>query len=317
MAGILAARPLGSTGLMVSSLCIGTSPLANMPGLYGYEVDAAAAVATVRAVFESPISFLDTSNGYGDHGESELRIGEAIAQNGGLPEGFVLATKVDPDPVTGDFSGERARASVRESLDRLGIDHLQILYLHDPERMSFEDGTAPGGAVEAMLALKNEGVVDHIGVAGGDVGLLRQYVATGHFDVVLNHNRFTLVDQSAVPLIEDTIERGGAFVNAAPYGGGMLVKGPSAQPKYAYGTRGADLTERVLGMQQACEEAGVPLAAAALQFSVRDERIASTAVGLSSPERIAQTLDLLDVVIPDGLWERLDELAPSAEAWLG
>src|ERR1700722_891425 len=108
-ADILSPRPLGSTGLTVSSLCIGTSPLANMPWLYGYEVDAATAVATVSAAFESAISFLDTSNGYGDRGESEVRIGEAISRNGGLPDGFVLATKVDPDPISGDFSGQRAR----------------------------------------------------------------------------------------------------------------------------------------------------------------------------------------------------------------
>jgi D-threo-aldose 1-dehydrogenase len=287
-----------------------------MPGLYGYEVDADAAVATVRAVFDSPISFLDTSNGYGTDGESERRIGAAIAQAGGLPDGFVLATKVDPDPSTGDFSGSRARASVEESLERLGLDHLQVLYLHDPERIPFEEGVAAGGAVEAMIAMRAEGIVDHLGVAGGDLGVLTQYLRTDEFEIVLNHNRFTLVDQSAVSLMEETIERGAAFVNAAPYGGGMLAKGPDAQPRYAYGTRGSQLRDRVLEMESVCKEYGVPLAAAALQFSVRDSRVASTVVGLSSPERIAQTLGLLSVEITDELWSRLSELVPPAGSWL-
>ncbi|MCX2750074.1 aldo/keto reductase [Arthrobacter sp. MI7-26] len=115
-----------------------------MPGLYGYEVGQERAVATVLSVFTSPINFMDTSNGYG-HGASERRIGEAIRRHGGLPSGFVLATKADPDPRNGDFSAARIRASVEESLERLGLDRLQLLYLHDPERLSFEEGMAVGG----------------------------------------------------------------------------------------------------------------------------------------------------------------------------
>jgi D-threo-aldose 1-dehydrogenase len=307
---------LGSTGLVVSSVCIGTSPLANMPQLYGYEVDTDTAVATVRAAFDSPFNFLDTSNGYGEDGTSERRIGQAIREAGGLPDGYVLATKVDPDPVTGAFDGARVRASVEESLDRLGMTRFQLLYLHDPERMPFADGIAPGGAVEALVALKNEGLVDNIGVAGGDLSVLTDYVRTGEFDVVLNHNRFTLVDQSASALIDETKARGMGFVNAAPYGGGMLVKGPDAQPKYAYGTRDSGIRDSVLAMMAACAEYDVPLAAAALQYSVRDPRIDSTVVGVSSPARIQQTIDLLEADIPDALWERLEQLAPSREHWL-
>jgi D-threo-aldose 1-dehydrogenase len=309
-------KPLGSTRLEVSSVCIGTSPLANMPQLYGYEVDAQSAVATVRAAFDSPFNFLDTSNGYGEDGTSERRIGQAIREAGGLPDGYVLATKVDPDPATGAFDGARVRASVAESLERLGMSHFQLLYLHDPERMPFADGIAPGGAVEALVALKREGLVDNIGVAGGDLAVLTDYVRTGEFDVVLNHNRFTLVDQSAGALIDETKSRGMGFVNAAPYGGGMLVKGPDTQPKYAYGARDSGIRESVLAMMAACAEYDVSLAAAALQFSVRDPRIDSTVVGVSSPARIQQTVDLLATEIPDDLWERLRELAPSREHWL-
>jgi D-threo-aldose 1-dehydrogenase len=300
-------RPLGSTGLEVSALCIGTSPLASMPGLYGYEVGVERAVATVEAVFDSAIRFLDTSNGYGADGESERRIGEAIRRRGGLPDDFVLASKVDPDPLTGDFSGARVLASFEESLDRLGVERLQLLHLHDPERIDFDEAMAPGGAVEALLRLKADGRVDHLGVAGGDVDLMRRYIRTGAFEVVLNHNRFTLVDQSAEPLIAEAAELGVAFINAAPYGGGMLVKGPAAQPKYSYATADADIVGRVTAMQEVCARYGVPLAAVALQFSIGGAGVASTTVGVSAPDRVQQTRELASLPIPEQLWQ---DLAP-------
>lgn len=313
----LTRRSLGSTGIEVTSICFGTSPLANLVELYGYAVEEQRAVETVQAIFAGPVNFLDTSNGYGEHGESEQRIGEAIRRSGGLPAGVVLATKIDPDPRTGDFSGARVRASFEESLARLGLDRVPLLSLHDPERMTFEAGVAAGGPLDALIALRDEGLVDYIGVAGGPVGLLGQYLATEALDYVLTHNRFTLMDRSAEALLDDARARGMGTLNAAPYGGGMLVKGPDAQPRYAYGARDAGIAERARAMKAACDRHGVPLAAAALQFSVREPRIDSTVVGVSSPERIAQTVALLDVVIPDELWDELAGLTAPRELWLG
>jgi D-threo-aldose 1-dehydrogenase len=314
---VLERRRLGTTALEVTPVCFGTSPLADMAFLYGYEADEATAVATVEAALDSPINFLDTSNGYGSDGQSERRIGLALAKRGGLPDGYVLATKVDPAPGSSDFSGDRVRRSLEESMTRLGLDHIQLLHLHDPERISFEEGTAPGGPLETLLRLKEEGLVDHLGVAGGQLDVMHRYVETGAFDVVLNHNRYTLMDRSAEELFEKAAARGMAVLNAAPYGGGMLVKGPDAQPKYAYGQRDDTIAERATRMMAACARFGVPLAAAALQFSVRDPRITSTVVGMSSPERIAQTLDLLAVEVPEALWEELLALTPPRELWLG
>ena len=310
-------RRLGNTSLEVTSVCFGTSPLAGMAFLYGYGVEEDQAVATVEAAFASPINFIDTSNGYGSEGESERRIGRAIANAGGLPEGYVLATKVDPAPGSRDFSGARVRASLEESMERLGLDHLQLLHLHDPERISFEEGTAPGGPLEALIALRDEGLVDYLGVAGGELAVVRQYVETGAFDVVLNHNRYTLLDRSAESLYEDARARGMGVLNAAPYGGGMLVKGPDAQPKYAYGNRDDVFRDAALAMAAACERHGVPLAAAALQFSVRSPLVDSTVVGMSSPERLEQTLSLLATPIPGELWTELEKLTPAREHWLG
>lgn len=315
MSRALEARQLGRTGLEVTSLCVGTSPL-SMPSHYGYSVEPARAVATVLAAFDGPINFLDTSNEYGG-GESERLIGQAVRARGGLPAGFVLETKVDPDPRTGDFSGRRVRTSVEESLDRLGLDHFSLVHLHDPERISFEEGMERGGPVEALVQLRDEGSVGYIGVAGGPIDLLLRYVTTDIFDVVLTHNRYTLLDRSADPLFDAATARGMGVLNAAPYGGGMLVKGPAARPRYAYGLGDASLAELARKMYAACEQHHVSLAAAALQFSVRQPRIHSTVVGISAPERIGQTVGLLDEVIPDALWDRLLELSPRPDLWIG
>ncbi len=301
-------RPFGKTDLTVSSVCVGTSALGSFPAQYGYEVDSEVAVATIRRVFDGPFNFIDTSNEYGG-GDSERRIGQAIRENGGLPENFVLATKVDPTPGTADFSGDRVRRSVEESLERLGLDRLQLVYLHDPEKLSFEEGVEPGGPLEALIALRDQGVIDYIGVAGGPIELELKYLATEAFDVVISHNRFTLIDQSAEPLLDDAASRGVAFVNAAPFGGGMLVKGPDAVPTYCYAPVSGETLARAKQMQRVVESYGVPLAAAALQFSLQDPRVGATIVGMSEPGRIDQTAKLSDWLIPNELW---DELLPLA-----
>ena len=309
-------RPLGRTGLRVSPVCVGTSPLASMSALYGYEVPADRAEATILAALRSPFNFIDTSNNYGG-GSAETRIGRALAAAGGLPAEFVLATKVDADPVTGDFSGERVRRSLDESLGRLGLDRIQLMYLHDPEyHLTFGEAMAPGGPVRALIELREQGVLAHLGVAGGPVRLMREFVATGVFDVVLSHNRFTLVDRSAGPLLDDARERGVAFVNGAPYGGGILAKGPDAQPKYAYRPASAALAGAVREMRRACLGRGVSPAAAALQFSLREPRVTSTVVGVSEPGRIAEITALMGEPIPDDLWAELDSLAPGSGSWL-
>jgi D-threo-aldose 1-dehydrogenase len=309
-------RPLGRTGLQVSAVCIGTSPLASMPGLYGYEVAADRAEATIRQALRGPFNFMDTSNGYGA-GSAERRIGRALAAAGGLPPGFVLATKVDADPDTGDFSGERVKRSVEESLQRLGLDRVQLMYLHDPEyHLTFAAAMARGGPVEALTELRDQGVLAHLGVAGGPVRLMSDFVATGQFDAVLSHNRFTLIDRSAGPLMDNACQRGVAFINGAPYGGGILAKGPDAQPKYAYQLASEAVQGAVRAMQRACAAHSVPLAAAALQFSLREPRVTSTVVGVSEPSRIEEITALMSARIPGELWAELDSLSVAPEFWL-
>jgi D-threo-aldose 1-dehydrogenase len=307
-------RPLGSTGLTVSAVCAGGSGIGSMPQVFGYETPAERGTATAARVLAGPITFLDTANGYSD-GESERRIGAALEQAGGVPDGFVLATKVDR-AASGDFSGARVRRSLEESLERLGVDRVPLLYLHDPEHISFAEGMAAGGPVEELLRIRDEGLAGHLGVAGGPVALMERYIGTGAFEVLLTHNRYTLLDRSADALLTSAVERGVAVVNAACFGGGMLAKGPAAVGKYAYREAHPEVLAAAHGMADACARHGVPLAAAALQFSVRDARIAATVVGFSRPERVDDVVQQARIDVPPALWPELERLLPPAERWL-
>ncbi len=184
----LSKRPFGSTGYQVTPVCVGCAPLGDMPETFAYGVSEDQALATLRAVFAGSINFLDTAAIYG-FGESERRIGKALAELGGLPEGFVLATKADRDPDTGDFSGDQFKRSVEGSLTRLGLDHLQYVYIHDPEHTTFDQIMKPGGAHEVLLGYREQGVIGGIGISGGPIDMLIRYVETGLFGAVETHNR--------------------------------------------------------------------------------------------------------------------------------
>jgi D-threo-aldose 1-dehydrogenase len=142
------------------------------------------------------------------------------------------------------------------------------------------------------------------------VALMIRFVETGLFEAVITHNRYTLVNRSAESLLDVAAQRGVAALNAAPYGSGILAKGPDAYARYEYREAPSEMVERVRAMEMACREFGVPLAAAALQFSLRDPRVVSTIVGISRPERVEQTIELATHLIPDELWKQLDSLAP-------
>jgi D-threo-aldose 1-dehydrogenase len=300
-------RPLGTTGLLVPPLCVGCAPLGDMPETFTYGVAEAQALATIRAAFAGPIPFLDTAASYGD-GESERRIGLVVRERGGMPPGVVIATKADRDLQTGEFSGDQMRRSVERSLRLLGVDRLQLCYLHDPEHIGFAAAMAPGGPVAALRRLHEEGVIHHLGIAGGPIAMMTQFVATGLFEAAISHNRYTLLNQEAEPFWDACRQHGVAALNAAPYGSGILAKGPSAYPRYMYGRASEGYLRRAAVMEALCRRYDVPLAAAALQFSLRDPRIVSTIVGMSKPERLTETLALAQAPIPDELWQDVASL---------
>jgi D-threo-aldose 1-dehydrogenase len=306
-------RPLGATGLQVTAIALGCAALGDMAETFAYAVSEERALATVRAALNSPIRFLDTAAAYGD-GESERRIGLVLREMGGLPPDYVLATKGDRDLQTGEYSGVQFKRSIERSLRLLGLDRLPLVYLHDPEHTTFAAAMARGGPVDVLLEYKAQGIIDHVGVAGGPIELMQQFVETGAFEAVITHNRYTLLNRTAEPLIELASQRGIPILNAAPYGSGLLAKGADAYPRYAYTDAPAELLDRARAMAEVCREYGVPLPAAALQFSLRNEKIVSTIVGMTRPERLQQTLELAEVAIPDELWARLDALGgPAAD----
>ncbi len=312
-------KRFGQTNLHVTSLSVGCAQLGDMPETFAFSVGEERALDTIRSAFNSPINFLDTAASYGD-GESERRIGVVLKELGGVPQGAVLATKCDRNLQTGEFSGEQIKRSIERSLQLLGQDRLQIVYLHDPEHTTFENVMGPGGPLEVMIRFRDEGVIQHIGVAGGPIDLMIRYVETGAFEAVITHNRYTLINRTAAPLLELAASRGIAVLNAAPYGSGILAKGPDAYARYAYQDASPEIIESVRRMAEVCERHNVPLAAAALQFSTRDPRITSTIVGMSRPERIEQTLELARHPIPDELWSELDAITlpesdPESNRW--
>jgi D-threo-aldose 1-dehydrogenase len=297
---------LGATGMRVTNLCLGGAPLGDMPETFAYGVPEERALATVRALLDSPINFIDTAASYGD-GEGERRVGIVLRERGGLPAGYVLDTKADRDLQTGDFSGDQMRRSVERSLRLLGLEKIQLMHLHDPEHTTFEAAMAKNGPVEVLQQLKDEGLVEHLGVAGGPIDMEIRYVETGIFDAVITHNRYTLLDQTADPLLTIAHERGLGVLNAAPYGSGILAKGPDAYPRYQYQQAPPAMIEQTRRLAAACERHGISLRVAALHFSLRDPRIHSTIIGMTRPERVQQAVDDALTPVPDALW---DELTP-------
>ncbi len=291
--------------LDIPNICFGTTALANMPDTYGYSVDEDRARATLDAIFDGPIAFLDTSRNYG-LGESEKRIGDAIRARGGLPRGFVISSKLDRNMDTMKFDGDRARESLEQSLEALGISSIDLLHLHDPEYASdLTDVTNKGGALDALFRMKEQGLCKAVGLAAGRTDIMTPLLRDYDFDALISHNRYTLLNRQGTEMFEFARSRNIAVINAAPYASGILAKGAAKQPLFAYMPAGDDIKSRANAIEAACARYAVPMGAAALQFSMRSPLIASTICGVSSPERVQQTVDWANHAIPEVLWEEL------------
>ncbi|MBF0815942.1 aldo/keto reductase [Microbacterium paludicola] len=284
-----------------------------MPENFGYEVAERDAIDLVRAVLDSGIRTIDTANGYSG-GRSEMRIGKAIAEHGGLPDDALVITKTDAQG--SDYSGERVRRSLAESRERLGLERLPVVHLHDPEFHDFGAIAGPGGAVEALVAARESGEIGHIGLAGGDVRVMRRYLDLDVFDVLLVHNRWTLVDRSAGELIERAREKGMGIINAAVLGGGILADRTGRNTTYGYRPAPAATLEAIERMRGICSRHGTDLGTAAIRFSTRDPRIDSTIVGISKRERIETTIEAATTALPDDFWAELEQVVPGPENWL-
>jgi D-threo-aldose 1-dehydrogenase len=263
--------------------------------------------ALADAMITGPFRQIDTSNAYAA-GQSEQFLGDAIRRAGGLPADTVVFTKVDQDPDTGTFDGDRVLRSFEESISRLGVDRLPLLHLHDPYTLTVSEAMGPAGAVPALLKLKEQGLVEAIGIAAGTRAVVEEYMRTDAFDAVLTHNRYSLVDRSGETIIQLATDRSMAVFNAAPFGGGILAGSDTRGQTYGYQQASPELLAYIERLHALCAEHETDIAAAALHFSFREPRVHSTVVGVYSMPRLEELSTLVRQQVPESLWQAIDAL---------
>lgn len=307
-------RRFGRRGPRITRLGLGCAALGNLFSA----VSDADARATVDAAWQVGIRFFDTAPLYG-HGLSERRLGEALR---GRPRGdFVVATKVGRllvpaattpesifvdvpslEPVF-DFSREATLASIEASLERLGLDRLDVVHVHDPDDHAAE---ALAGAFPALCALRDQGVIGAVGCGMNQVGLLRRFVDEVDLDGVLLAGRYTLLDRAgADELLPVCHDRGIAVVLGGVFNSGILAD-PDNAPTFDYRPAQAALVERARAMRDVCQRRGITLPAAALQFALGHPGVTSVIVGARSAEEIVTDAAWMAEDLPDDLWEELD-----------
>ncbi|TDC80275.1 aldo/keto reductase [Streptomyces hainanensis] len=307
-------------------------------GNLGREITDAAARATVDAAWAAGVRGFDTAPHYG-LGLAERRLGAALA---GRPRAeFQVSTKVGrlivpaaprPEPVGDDLANgfavpgthrrvwDVSRAGVErslaDSLDRLGLDHVDVLYLHDPDEYdpAAAVGDDPPAGPEAALAtglaalaaLRDAGVVRAVGVGSKSVPTLTAAVRTGLVDVVMVAGRYTLLEQPAAALLAECADGDVAVVAAGVFNSGALSH-PTPDPSlpYEYGPMPAAVFERITAIRAVCARHGVDLPTAALAFPRRAPAVAAVAVGAQAPEQVRENAARATVPVPDALWDDL------------
>jgi D-threo-aldose 1-dehydrogenase len=291
-------------------------------------VDDEAAQRILDAAWEAGIRYYDTSPHYG-LGLSERRLGEMLRRR--PRDEFVVSTKVGrllvPDPDGGarrdddlfevpadfrrvwDFTDSGVRRSLEDSLGRLGLDRVDVLYLHDVERSDGDIGENIDSGIAALARLRDEGVVRAIGIGSSDLGAVERAVRTDALDLVMLPGRYTLLEAPAgdvvLPLCED---RGVGIVNVAVFNSGLLATPePSEASHYEYRQVPPDKLRRARELARACRELGVELPTAALQFGARHPAVVSVVVGADTPEQIRENAARMGAPVPEQLWETLAE----------
>lgn len=295
---------------------------AGIGNLYRAMPDARAA-ATVDAAWDAGIRYFDTAPHYG-LGLSERRLGAVLREK---PRSeFTVSTKVgrllvpnavgfnakDDEgfdvPATSkrqwDFSEAGIRRSIEESLERLGLDHVDIAYLHDPDVHDLAQGI--GEALPALEKLRADGVVKAIGVGTNSAEAALECVEAADLDLVMLAGRYTLLEQPGVPLLDRCVERGTGVVNVGVFNSGLLAR-PDVpdDAHYNYAPAVRALVERARALAAVCLDFGVELPTAALQFSLRHPAVVNVTVGASSPEQIAANAERMKVDVPEALWAAL------------
>ena len=318
---------VGRTGLTATRLGLGG---ASLGGLFR-AVDDAAAVAVVAHAWEIGIRSFDVAPLYG-YGAAERRMGPALAQH--PRDTFVLSTKVgrlvrtvdtippnadiDRQALDGrddayyadiadrrivfDYSADGIRRSVMESLERLGLDRVDILYLHDPDR---HWRVAIDEAYPALERLRAEGVVTAIGAGMNQAEMLARFASDTDTDVFLLANRYTLLDQSALTeLLPRCLERGIAVFVGGVMNSGMLVD-PRPDRPFVYGAASADVVDRAMRLAAICERHDVPLRAAAIQFPLAHPAVTGLIAGVRTTGHLDEYPASMRRAIPAALWQEM------------
>ena len=296
-----------------SSWGLGCAPLAGLYTAVGEDQ----ARATVDAAWDSGVRYFDTAPHYGA-GVSEERLGRALADR--PRDAFVLSTKVgrllvDSDPGEPLFAGEPPRRRVRdysadgvrrcltESLERLGMDRIDVVYVHDPEEHWQQ---AVDEAIPALVELRDAGMIDAIGAGMNEWQMLTRFVTETDVDAVMVAGRWTLLDRSGVPLLDAARANGVAVICAGVLNSGILAD-PVGSPTFDYEPAGDEVRGRVRHLEQRCAAFDVPLMAAALQFPLRHPAVASVVVGARSPAEVAEQAELREHPVPAQLWAEFDD----------
>ncbi|MFD8723052.1 aldo/keto reductase [Streptomyces sp. NPDC059629] len=310
---------LGQSTVEVSELGLGGGPLG---GLFAAADDDTAA-ATLTAAWSSGIRYFDTSPHYGI-GHSERRTGEFLRP---LPRGeFTLSTKVgrllvEQDPAgrrdegfnvpathrrVWDFSREGVFRSVEDSLTRMGLDRIDMLFLHDAEK-HFDAAVRDG--YPALAELRAQGVVDAIGAGMYHPGMLTRLVREADVDVVMLSGRYTLLDHSAADdLLPACAEHGVSVLAASVFNSGVLATArPAEGAAFDYAPAPPEVLRRAQEIAAVCEAHGTTLPQAAMAFPLRHPAVAGIVVGMRSPEEVRHNVASFRAAVPEGLWADLLE----------
>ncbi len=294
---------LGRTGLRVRRLAMGTAPLASI--FWGNDADTA--VQTAARALERGIGFFDTAPFYG-LGEAERRLGRALAAAGG--ERPVIATKAGRLLTEGadgavdvhfDFGYDAARQSLESSLERLGVDRVDIVHIHDPDDHIHEalEGTYP-----ALVELREQGVIGAVSLGTNSVATATVFLERADLDCMLVAGRYTLLDRSAAQLIDACAQRGVAYLAAGVFNSGVLAR-PRAGSWYDYGPAPEETLARAAAIDSVCQRHGVSLRAAAVNFPLTNPAVTAVVVGMAAPAEVDENLDGLRIPVPDDLWPEL------------
>ena len=301
----------------VTPLGLGCAPLGN---LY-HAISDETATATVERAWAEGIRYFDTAPHYG-LGLSERRLGAALAQ---YPrDEYVLSTKVgrilEPDPSGAsrlddqafevpaackrrwDFSRDGVLRSLEDSLERLGLDRVDIAFVHDPDD-HFEE--AVQGALPALAELRRQGVLKAVGVGMNQTPMLTEFIRKCDIDVIMMAGRYTLLDQPALDeLLPLCQERGVSVLAAGVFNGGILA---TATPgtKYDYSDAPAELIAKAERIAAVCARHGVEMPEAALALPAAHPAVAAVVVGAHTAEQISANVARLRVEVPAALWAEL------------